>query len=412
MRFLHTSDIHLGQRFHRRDRQREHSEYLAWLRDRFVETEADAVLIAGDVFDVASPPSYAREQLAGFVHDIRQAGGQLIILGGNHDSPLTLSENLKPWGLLSALVIPSVAPEDAAANVHVISKRDGTPGMVLCAVPFIHERQIVRSVAGQSDEERRAMLANAIAQYYREIYDAALEKRQMMGLDLPIVATGHLTLVGASLSESVKEIYVGSLEALSTEMLPPADYVALGHIHRGMKVGGHDHIRYCGSPIALSFDELNRDKEVLVVHFGAGRSRQIEALGVPRFQAMGRISAPIDELPEALDVYLAENPADAERPTWLEVAITDAGYLPDLGERVGQLVEGRPVEVLRITSSRRGAASAGIESSPESLDELTPEQVFQSLLDKRGAGVPPDRLPRVRELFASVANDVQERMAS
>ena len=412
MRFLHTSDIHLGQRFHRRDRQREHSEYLAWLRDRFVETEADAVLIAGDVFDVASPPSYAREQLAGFVHDIRQAGGQLIILGGNHDSPLTLSENLKPWSLLSALVIPSVAPEDAAANVHVISKRDGTPGMVLCAVPFIHERQIVRSVAGQSDEERRAMLANAIAQYYREIYDAALEKRQMMGLDLPIVATGHLTLVGASLSESVKEIYVGSLEALSTEMLPPADYVALGHIHRGMKVGGHDHIRYCGSPIALSFDELNRDKEVLVVHFGAGRSRQIEALGVPRFQAMGRISAPIDELPEALDVYLAENPADAERPTWLEVAITDAGYLPDLGERVGQLVEGRPVEVLRITSSRRGDASAGIESSPESLDELTPEQVFQSLLDKRGAGVPPDRLPRVRELFASVANDVQERMAS
>ena len=412
MRFLHTSDIHLGQRFHRRDRQREHSEYLAWLRDRFVETEADAVLIAGDVFDVASPPSYAREQLAGFVHDIRQAGGQLIILGGNHDSPLTLSENLKPWGLLSALVIPSVAPEDAAANVHVISKRDGTPGMVLCAVPFIHERQIVRSVAGQSDEERRAMLANAIAQYYREIYDAALEKRQMMGLDLPIVATGHLTLVGASLSESVKEIYVGSLEALSTEMLPPADYVALGHIHRGMKVGGHDHIRYCGSPIALSFDELNRDKEVLVVHFGPGRSRQIEALGVPRFQAMGRISAPIDELPEALDVYLAENPADAERPTWLEVAITDAGYLPDLGERVGQLVEGRPVEVLRITSSRRGDASAGIESSPESLDELTPEQVFQSLLDKRGAGVPPDRLPRVRELFASVANDVQERMTS
>ena len=412
MRFLHTSDIHLGQRFHRRDRQREHSEYLAWLRDRFVETEADAVLIAGDVFDVASPPSYAREQLAGFVHDIRQAGGQLIILGGNHDSPLTLSENLKPWSLLSALVIPSVAPEDAAANVHVISKRDGTPGMVLCAVPFIHERQIVRSVAGQSDEERRAMLANAIAQYYREIYDAALAKRHMMGLDLPIVATGHLTLVGASLSESVKEIYVGSLEALSTEMLPPADYVALGHIHRGMKVGGHDHIRYCGSPIALSFDELNRDKEVLVVHFGPGRSRQIEALGVPRFQAMGRISAPIDELPAALDVYLAENPADAERPTWLEVAITDAGYLPDLGERVGQLVEGRPVEVLRITSSRRGDASAGIESSPESLDELTPEQVFQSLLDKRGAGVPPDRLPRVRELFASVANDVQERMTS
>ena len=410
MRFLHTSDIHLGQRFHRRDRQREHSEYLSWLRDRFVETEADAVLIAGDVFDVASPPSYAREQLAGFVHDIRQAGGQLIIMGGNHDSPLTLSENLKPWGLLSALVIPGIAPEDPGANVHVIPKRDGTPGMVLCAVPFIHERQIVRSVAGQSDEERRGALGKAIAQYYRDIYTAAQAKLDELGLALPTVATGHLTTVGASTSESVKEIYVGNLDAFPTDLLPPADYVALGHIHRGMKVGGHEHIRYCGSPIALSFDELNREKEVLLVGFGADRTLNVEPIGVPRFQAMGRISASIDGLAEALDAYLADNPADPDRPTWLEVAITDAGYLPDLGERIGQLIEGRPVEVLRTSSSRRGQGDAGIDAMPEALDQLTPGQVFESLLEKRGKDVPPDRLPRVRELFITVATEVQERM--
>lgn len=410
MRFLHTSDIHLGQRFHRRDRQREHDEYLSWLRERFIETESDAVLIAGDVFDVASPPSYAREQLAGFVHDIRQAGGQLIILGGNHDSPLTLSENLKPWGLLSALVIPGIAPDDPGANVHVISKRDGTPGMVLCAVPFIHERQIVRSVAGQSDEERRAMLGNGIARYYQEIYAEAEVRRQSLGVNVPIVATGHLTTIGASLSDSVKDIYVGNLEALPVDMLPPADYVALGHIHKGMSVGGQEHIRYCGSPIPLSFDELNRRKEVLLVSFGADRVRQIEPIAVPRFQAMGRISAPIDDLPAAIDAYLAENPADPERPTWVEVTITDAGYLPDLGERIGRLVEGRPVEVLRITTSRRGDANAGIDSLPESLDELTPHQVFESLIDKHGEGVPPERLPRVRELFAIVTAEIQGRM--
>ena len=91
----------------------------------------------------------------------------------------------------------------------------------------------------------------------------ALAKRDALGGTLPIIATGHLTTVGASASESVREIYVGSLEAFPTSAFPPAAYIALGHIHRPQKVGGLEHIRYCGSPIPLSFDEDKQQKEVL-----------------------------------------------------------------------------------------------------------------------------------------------------
>lgn len=408
MRFIHTSDLHLGQRFHRRDRQREHDAFLAWLVERFVDTGADAILIAGDVFDVASPPSFARQQLAGLVHDIHKAGGQLVILGGNHDSAHTLSENLKPWGLLSARVVPSIDADDPAANVHVINRRDGRAGMILCAIPFIHEREIVRSVAGQSDSERRAALETAIIGYYKAIYDAARAVREQLGLELPIVATGHLTTVGASASESVRDIYVGNLEALPTDRLPPADYIALGHIHRAMTVGGQAHIRYSGSPIPLSFDELNIGKQVLLVSLGPDQARSIEPIAVPRFQPMGRISSTLDGLEEALKSHLAQQPAEPGQPTWLEVGITDAGYLPDLGERVRQLAEAYPVDVLRITITRPAAALEGIDAAPHSLEDLTPAEVFESLLEKRGSEIPAGRLPRMRELFADIAAEIAQ----
>ena len=94
------------------------------------------------------------------------------------------------------------------------------------------------------------------------VFACAVERREALaaelgpgfGIRLPIVATGHLTTVGASASESVREIYVGALEAFPTAAFPPADYIALGHIHRPQKVGGLEHIRYCGSPLPLGFD--------------------------------------------------------------------------------------------------------------------------------------------------------------
>ena len=127
---------------------------------------------------------------------------------------------------------------DPAEQVLVLHDRAGVPGAILCAIPFIRPREVLASQAGQSAQDKQQSLQQAIAEHYQTLFALAEARRAELGLALPIVASGHLTTVGASASESVREIYVGSLEAFPTSAFPPADYIALGHIHRPQKVAG------------------------------------------------------------------------------------------------------------------------------------------------------------------------------
>ena len=174
--------------------------------------------------------------------------------------------------LLNTFVMPSVQ-DDPNEQVQVLTTRDGAPGAIVCAIPFIRPRDVLMSVAGENARDKQASLQDAIHAHYQALFALAVQKRAELGVHLPIVATGHLTTVGASASESVREIYVGSLEAFPTAAFPAADYIALGHIHRPQKVGGLEHIRYSGSPIALSFDEARQTKQMLLVDVSIAGTR-------------------------------------------------------------------------------------------------------------------------------------------
>jgi len=271
MRILHTSDWHLGQHFMGKSRQAEHQALIDWLLLQVNEHAVDAVLIAGDIFDTGTPPSYARELYSQLVVRLHAAKVALLLLGGNHDSVATLGESSALLACLSATVV--AAADDPATQVQVLPQRDGKggseAGCIVCAIPFIRSRDVLQSQAGQSAQDKQLSLQTAIQTHYRSVYEMACAKRAQLatelGRSLPIIATGHLTTVGASASESVREIYVGALEAFPTAAFPPVDYIALGHIHRPQRVGGLNHIRYCGSPIPLSFDEINQQKEVLLI---------------------------------------------------------------------------------------------------------------------------------------------------
>ena len=245
MRILHTSDWHLGQHFMGKTRQTEHQAFIDWLIQQVRDNAIDAVIIAGDIFDTGAPPSYARELYNQLVVELYNTGASLLMLGGNHDSVATLGESRPLLSCLSTTVIPAVE-ENLDNQVLVINKRDGSPGAIVCAIPFIRPRDVMQSQAGQSAEEKQLSLQEAIHQHYQAVYQRACCKRDTLRLPLPIIATGHLTTVGASASESVREIYVGALEAFPTTAFPLADYIALGHIHRPQKVGGLEHIRYSG----------------------------------------------------------------------------------------------------------------------------------------------------------------------
>ena len=373
IRILHTSDWHLGQHFMGKTRQAEHQAFCTWLIEQVREQAIDAVLIAGDIFDTGAPPSYAREQYNRFIVELRASGCELVVLGGNHDSVAMLGESKTLLAQLGTRVIPGVC-EQLEEQLLVLHTRDGAPGAILCGIPFIRPRDVLLSQAGQSAQDKQLSLQQAIQKHYRNLYALAVAKRAELGAELPIIATGHLTTVGASASDSVREIYVGSLEAFPSNAFPPAAYIALGHIHRPQKVAGLEHIRYSGSPIALSFDEAKQQKEVLLLAFAASTLQSVTPLPVPCFQPMASLRGSLKEL--ATSIAAQASLGTPERPVWLEIQVSTDDYLNDLQSHINTLCEGLPVEVLRIRRERGTSAANLASSARETLDELTAEDVF------------------------------------
>lgn len=377
MRLLHTSDWHLGQHFMGKTRQAEHQALIGWLLEQVEARQVDAVLIAGDLFDTGTPPSYARELYNQLVVSLHALRVPLLLLAGNHDSVATLNESRELLARLGATVI-TTAGADPADQLVLLPGRDGNPGCLVGAVPFIRPRDLLQSQAGQSGEDKQRSLQSAIQAHYAAVHAALVERQQeletSLGRRLPLVLTGHLTTVGASASESVREIYVGALEAFPTSAFPPADYIALGHIHRPQKVGGLEHIRYSGSPLPLSFDEAGQQKEMLLVDLEAGGLAAVTPLLVPRFQGLAAIRGSLDSL--AGPIGAAAALGSPERPTWLEVTVNGDDWLADLPARLEQLTAGWPVDILRIRRAR-GNEAARLAASPGiTLEELSPDEVF------------------------------------
>ena len=384
MRILHTSDWHLGQHFMGKSRQAEHQALIDWLLVQIDAHAVDAVLIAGDIFDTGAPPSYARELYSDLIVKLHRAGVALLLLGGNHDSVATLGESRALLAFLSTTVVGAVG--DAAAHLVVLPQRrskgdaDETSevGCIVCAVPFIRPRDVLQSQAGQSAQDKQQSMQAAIQGYYQSVVGAGraqqAQLQQALGRTVPLIATGHLTTVGASSNESVREIYVGSLDAFPTAAFPTVDYIALGHIHKPQKVGGLDHIRYCGSPIPLGFDEAKQQKQMLLVDLDATGLVGVTALPVPRFQALISVSGNLATLAAAIADAATEGTTD--QPAWLEVTVAQDDYLPDLPERISAMTRGLPVEVLRVRRQRSTSAAILTGDATTTLDELSPDDVF------------------------------------
>ena len=373
MRILHTSDWHLGQYFLGHSRQAEHQKLIAWMVEQTRLHAVDSVLIAGDIFDTGAPPSYARELYYTLILALRDAGVGLTLLAGNHDSVAVLEESRHLLTALNTVVIPCVR-DDPHEQIRVLLTREGKPGAILCAIPFIRPRDVLQSIAGQSARDKQQSLQDAIHAHYQALFALAEEKRVELGAHLPIIATGHLTTVGASASESVREIYVGALEAFPTTAFPAADYIALGHIHRPQKVGGFEHIRYSGSPIALSFDEARQQKEMLLVDVSSDGLERVSVLEVPCFRPLMSVKGSLKEL-EAAVAALASQVVEGET-AWLEIVVCADDYLSDLNARIQTITENLPVEVLRIRRERSSAMNALQSQAKETLNELTPDDVF------------------------------------
>ncbi|WP_163938023.1 exonuclease SbcCD subunit D C-terminal domain-containing protein [Paraferrimonas sp. SM1919] len=373
MRIIHTSDWHLGHQLLGQSRQFEHQHFLNWLLQQIKQHQIQLLIIAGDVFDTGTPASYARTMYHDFLVKVAALGScQVIVTGGNHDSVAMLHESKSLLTAFNAYVVGGIEADELPVRPIY---NDEQLLAVVCAVPYLRPRDLVRSEAGQSIEQKQQQLAEQISQYYKSCYQHAQTLAQ--DSQAAIIGCGHFTLVGGQVSESVRELYIGTLDALHASLLPDFDYLAMGHLHKAQQIDGKPHLRYSGAPLPLSFSEADKPKSVTMVEFSGKQMTAHKQLQVPISQPLLSLTGSLEQIIAQI-VQLQAEPTP-ERPTWLEVNITQQQYLSDLVERINSHLDDHYFKLLRVKRIQQVNKQV-LNTKQLSLDELSEAQIFEARL--------------------------------
>ncbi|WP_310600059.1 exonuclease SbcCD subunit D C-terminal domain-containing protein [Desulfobulbus sp.] len=377
MRLLHTSDWHLGHRFHGRQRHEEQGRFLDWLVELVEERAIDCLLVAGDVFDTTAPGSRAQALYYRLLHRLAASSCRhVVLIGGNHDSPALLEA---PRELLRRLDIHVIgmADGDYGKEILQLDNPQGKPELLVAAVPYLRDRDIRHAMPGETLEDKGRHQREAIRAHYRDICRMAEERRRQLDPGLPLVVMGHLFVAGGRTVEGdgVRDLAVGGLDRIEATCFPAdIDYLALGHLHLGQLVAANPCRRYCGAPLPMSFAEAKTSKQVLLLT-AQNREIAVEPIEVPRFQPLASVRGDLPTLLRELDRLRIPN-----APTWVELVYEGDPAIPDLRDQLLAATAGSELSVLRIRNNRVFDYVLRQTERIESLDDLGVAEVFERCL--------------------------------
>ncbi len=273
----------------------------------------------------------------------RIGGCQVVVTAGNHDSPSLLNA---PKALLRTLdihVIGSVTG-NAGDEVLVLKNREGIPSLIICAVPYLRDRDIRTSEPGESTEDKTRKLQDGIYAHYREVLDAAASIRGQTGRDLPVIATGHLFVKGglAGTDDGVRDLYVGNLALVRSDRIcPGCIYLALGHLHRPQEIPGTVTCRYCGSPLPMGFGEAGQEKKVVLADLEQGSALRVTEVPVPCFRQLLTLKGELEKVESRLEEICRDG-----KPAWVEVILDNDSAALNVQERLREITSHTAVQVL------------------------------------------------------------------
>ena len=403
MRVLHTSDWHIGRTLYGRQRYEEFEAFLDWLAVLVEEENIDVLLVAGDVFDNSTPGNYAQELYYRFLYRLAASPNRhVVVTAGNHDSPSFLNA---PRELLKFLNIHVVgcASESPENEVIMIAGPDDEPRLIVCAIPYLRDRDIRTAEAGESVEDKERKIIEGIRTHYRLVYDAAEELRTRLKKPVPIVAMGHLFTEGGQTADGdgVRELYIGSLLHVGTDVFPDCiDYLALGHLHIAQTVGGSDFIRYSGSPLPIGFGEAAQEKSVIIVDFSVPAPR-VANIPVPCFQELKTLRGDWPTIARDIDRLKSRGSS-----AWLEIIYEGDEIAGDLSTRLDEAVAGSGLEILRVKNNRALEHAMSSMDTDETLDDLDPADVFQRCLAAHE--IPEDQRPALLSAYSEIIVSLNE----
>ena len=379
MKILHTSDWHIGKKLYSKDMEQDHEHFFKWMIEYIIRENIDVLLVSGDIFDVAYPSNNALQLYYKVLKMLVSSPCRnVVIIGGNHDAVSTINAPKQILQFLDIHVIGGVSDNLSDELIEIKDER-GQTSLLICAVPFLRDKDIRSSVSGESYDERMQSIRNGIAAHFNEI---GLLSKPYKEQGIPVVAMAHLLASGAEFSDSERDIYIGNLGSVGADVFSNwFDYVALGHIHRPQKVAGLDHVRYSGSPIALSFSENKDIKTVIQIDLNSGSLSTIESVEVPQFRRLQKIEGNF----ESVQSTLSESDIPDNNLVWVDLLIREKHFVPGLIQEIESFTSRlNHIQVVNykimFTDKEKRIAIDRVEKS--GVKEMKVTDVFDNLLEQ------------------------------
>ena len=380
VRFLHTSDWHLGRQVRGLSRHPEFEAVLDRVVDIATHERVDAVLIAGDTFDTFAPPADAEQLLYETLRRLVAGGIAVVTIAGNHDNARHMDALTGLFKIAGIHALGSLPTSSAGTTVELQS-RNGKETAVIAALPWVPERLALAI-------ERLAEGAETAVKDYSAGVESLLRNAvKAFRPDTINVLTGHMLIDGTQVAEGSGErkLHIGQAFAVQPNALPTtAQYVALGHVHKPQQVAGAAMACYSGSLLQLDFGESGQTKTMMLVDIAPGSPPSIRPVAVAAGRNLTTVNLTLDELPAHAGRYDDD---------YLRVWVEAPGHVPSLAERVREFLP-NAVDIQLV-----------IEGAPEippiaERRTLSPEELFaRYYLQKRGTEASEEIRSAFRNLY-------------
>lgn len=392
MKLLHTSDWHIGQQFFGYSRLDEHRHFLSRLADIVGQEKPDLMVVSGDIFHTSTPSAEAQKVFVEGLLGVcgRNPAMHTIVTAGNHDSAARMEADKALW---------------AGKNVSIVGvfPRDEKSGLA--------PEKFVREIAGVAIVAAVPYVSPRFTDY-RETFGRIGSEVARLNVDgLPVVYMAHTSVdMGSGKPDGDGEEGVGGIDFVPLEDFGQGyDYLALGHIHKPMTIeGSGKRARYCGSPIAVSFDEEQYRHGVDIVELARGAAPTIRTIGIE--QARGVRTLPAHDIFAPLDDVIALfEKMDGRREDYVRLNVEVENYLPvDAQERAERIAAGKECRLCQIYSRQKNnVGDTGAKAMTISeFRELSPMDIAKKEYSRKfGADMPADIAQKLDDVIKTIETE-------
>jgi exonuclease SbcD len=385
MRLIHTSDWHLGRKLKGVDRTPEIALALEEILKYAKDFDVDAVLVAGDIFDVPNPSTEAEKVAYEFFYQLNQLSIPSVAIAGNHDSATRIDSLAQLLSLagVRALGRPRIADEGGVITMDTASGK-----ICVGAMPFASERRMLAAedVWNLDASEQRADYKTTVTYVLQNLATG-------FRTDAANVMMAHMTIDGAKFTGSEAAFHSGNMYSLSGQAIPSeCQYVALGHIHRPQQIANAAPTYYSGSLIQVDFGEVGEEKGFNLIDVEVGRPAKVQFQPLTCQKPLKRVECHIDQLDEQLETH-------RDYVGYLKFAIAVDTPLIGLADRVRKVCP----QAVMVEPKLIQKESAKIPET-EISDRFDPIAEFQKFYSDREKTLSPDVMVAFQNLYAEFSD--------